>query len=340
MRTVVRLIGLAVLATSAASARAQDTLAQPADSARERARGDDAPSDEPTFESVTRAVRTRRRLREEDLVGEYGQPLWSTHRRFPTTRVYVVPAGSAQFEWWLELKQSLRDAQAARYRSQYELELGLGHHLQLDLYLTTQQLGHNPSGTLFDIHEEKVELGWALADWDVIPTNPTLYLELVRSHDGPPRVEAKLLFGGEITSRLHWGANIVFEHELAGRALANEYALVFAGSYTIADRAFSLGLELKLEMVDRSGDRFAFASTRFSPDPASSGSPCLRCSWISWRSSEPRRKRARWVRARPRRSPSRPWWSAGCSDQRSAARIFLPSSVSSHSTPRARSSSA
>lgn len=251
---------LGSLLAGALPAAAQDTVAQPADSARERAQGDADATPPAEFESVTRAVRERRQLREEDLVGEYRQPLWTTHRRFPTTRVYVVPAGSAQFEWWLELKQSLRDAQAARYRSQYEFEFGLGHHLQLDLYLTTQQLGHDGAAQPFHLHEEKLEIRWALADWDVIPTNPTLYLELVRDEDGPPRVEVKLLFGGELTSRVHWGANLVLEHELAGEARANEYAVVLAGSYTLADRAFSLGLELKLEMVDHSGDRFAFAS--------------------------------------------------------------------------------
>src|SRR5690349_2457006 len=40
-------------------------------------------------------------LKEEQLVGTYAQPRWTARRRFPSTRVYVVPEGVAQFEQWI-----------------------------------------------------------------------------------------------------------------------------------------------------------------------------------------------------------------------------------------------
>jgi hypothetical protein len=58
--------------------------------------------------------------------------------------------------------------------------MGLGHRLQLDLYLQTEQAGHQAP---LEIGAEKVELRWALADWGVIPLNPTLYAEFVRNND-------------------------------------------------------------------------------------------------------------------------------------------------------------
>src|SRR6266436_9927032 len=39
-------------------------------------------------------------LREEDRVGSYGQPRWTATRRFPNTRVYVVPEGKIEGELW------------------------------------------------------------------------------------------------------------------------------------------------------------------------------------------------------------------------------------------------
>src|SRR5262245_17120649 len=39
-------------------------------------------------------------LREEERIGPYGQPRWTAARRFPTTRVYVIPEGKVEVEGW------------------------------------------------------------------------------------------------------------------------------------------------------------------------------------------------------------------------------------------------
>jgi hypothetical protein len=209
----------------------------------------DAP---PVYETVVTAPRL---LREEEPIGDYAQPRWTAARRFPTTRVYVMPADTVEFEYWYEAKSDLSGTNPLRQRSQFEGEFGLGHRLQLDLYLTTEQLGGMGS---FALKSEKAELRYALADWDVIPTNPTLYLEIVRQHDGPPMIEAKVLLGGELAPRWHWGVNLVFEHELTGSDRADEYAISAAVACTLVDQIFSLGLEVVGEMVDKAGARFAF----------------------------------------------------------------------------------
>jgi hypothetical protein len=209
-------------------------------------------------------------LREEQRIGGYAQPRWSATRRFPGTRMYVVPAGSLGIEWWLEDKQNLRDLHDVRYRSQYELEMGLGHRLQLDLYLQTEQYGHR--GPL-ELGAEKAELRYALADWGQIPLNPTLYAEFVRQNHGPPKVELKALLGDQIAPRWHMGFNLVFEHELGGPVEENEYALTTGLSYTLADQLFALGVEVQLESIDQAGDRLSFRHWELLAGPSLAWSP-------------------------------------------------------------------
>jgi hypothetical protein len=201
-------------------------------------------------------------LKEEERIGAYAQPRWTARRRFPTTRVYVVPEGTLSFEWWLEAK--LEAGAKPRFRSQYEFEFGLGRRLQLDLYLTTQQEGLDAPLLL---HREKVELRYALADWGDIPTNPTVYLELVRENGGPPRAEVKLLLGDEAATRWHWGVNAVFEAQLGG-AQENEYAFTAAVAYTVLDEIFSLGLEAQLEAADDASGRLRFNSVEAAAGPS------------------------------------------------------------------------
>ncbi len=39
-------------------------------------------------------------------VGPYGQPLWTTIRMFPSTRVYVMnPPGTAMYEKWFDIRE-------------------------------------------------------------------------------------------------------------------------------------------------------------------------------------------------------------------------------------------
>lgn len=96
-------------------------------------------------------------LREEGRIGSYAQPLWTATRRFPSNRVYVIPEGKIDFEYWL---RTTIDKDKTKYRSLWEVEFGLPCRFQLDLYLRTDE------STDSDVVEvsEQIELRYALAD--------------------------------------------------------------------------------------------------------------------------------------------------------------------------------
>lgn len=246
------LASLAFLVLVHAPARAQQV--NPADPMRDLAKQGEPQQQEErlnTWEmppTIVRAPRTGL-LREEDRIGEYEQPRWTAKRLFPTTRVYVVPQGKIEFEFWTRAK--VPESGKTEVETQYELEFGLPHRFQLDLYYVTSKTGSE--GEL-DLHEQKYEVRYALADWGDIWMNPTLYFEYVSRDAEADKVEYKLLFGDELGEGWHFGSNLVFEHELDG-AGENEYELTAGLARTIVDEKFSLGAELKAALVDTHADR-------------------------------------------------------------------------------------
>ncbi len=264
MRTVVAVFLSLCLAE--VTARAEDAVpgvglkpAEKQQQEKERAKKEEgAKGDETIF------ILGKRMLKESEPVGSYKQPFWTATRRFPGTRVYVLPAGSVHFEYWLRADGLLESGDRAKFRSQYELEFGLGKHFQLDLYLVTRQgKGYAP----LEVGQEKIELRWALADWGVIWGNPTLYLEWIRNHEGPQALEGKILLGDSITPRLFWGLNLVYEIALGGEAEA-EYAATFGVSHAVLVGVFSVGLEGRVALVDRGGNRFDFVEKEFLAGPS------------------------------------------------------------------------
>ena len=186
-------------------------------------------------------------LREEDRVGAYGQPRWSATRRFPNTRVYVIPEGKTEVELWF-IPRFLKSGETnGRYLA--EIEYGLPYRFQIDAYyrLDIDNAGNGQNGA-------QLELRWALADWGKILWNPTLYIEYVAHEDDPDAVEAKLLLGDELAPRWHWGVNFVAELETGGE---REYTYEIDGglSYTLVDEKFSVGAETKIEWISTKGNR-------------------------------------------------------------------------------------
>ena len=197
-----------------------------------------------SFEMPPIEVQGTAPLKEEDLIGDYAQPRWTAARRFGETRVYVVPKGTAEFEYWLVPERG-RDG-VTETKTQYEFEVGLPHRLQLDLYAVGHQTGNDG---LFAIDGQKVEVRYALADWGKLWGNPTLYAEWKDISGAPSHFEGKLLIGGQITSRWHWGNNFVWEHELGGeKENSNEWTTGL--SYAVADTKASIGVETQLALVN------------------------------------------------------------------------------------------
>lgn len=186
-------------------------------------------------------------LREEDRVGSYGQPRWSATRRFPNTRVYVIPEGKIEAELWF-IPRFLKSGETnGRYLA--EIEYGLPNRFQIDAYyrLDIDNAGNGQNGA-------QLELRWAVADWGKILWNPTFYIEYAAHEDDPDAVEAKLLLGDELAPRLHWGLNFVAELETGGE---REYTYEIDGglSYTLIDEKFSVGAETKIELISTKDTR-------------------------------------------------------------------------------------
>lgn len=186
-------------------------------------------------------------LREEEHIGPYSQPRWTARRSFTNTRVYVRPPGTAELEYWL--RPTVDDGETD-IRTLYELSIGLGHRLQLDLYLRNDTEGDDGETLL----GQQVELRYALADWGKIPGNPTLYGEWVGLEQRPDKFEAKLLLGDELAPRWHWGVNLVGEFETSGER-EYEYQLTGGLSHTVVDSKLSLGVEGQVIAVDTKEDR-------------------------------------------------------------------------------------
>ncbi len=248
----------ALLCISVVSVNAQ--IANPADAAAGRAAEKKAPQEQKTdarLRSWEYPVQTIdvtdtriKPLREEGRIGSYGQPLWTATRRFPTTRVYVIPEGKMEFEYWL---RTTIDDDKTKYRSLWEVEFGLPGRLQLDLYLRTDE------STDEDVIKtsEQIELRYALADWGKIPGNPTLYFEWIRHTDDPDQIEPKLLLGGELAQGWHWGLNLVGEFQVSGD-LEREYRVDSGLSCSLIDYKLSLGVEGRAAYTDTKEDRGNF----------------------------------------------------------------------------------
>jgi len=186
-------------------------------------------------------------LKEEDRIGSYEQPRWTAARRFPGTRIYVIPEGTAEFEFWL--RPTVPRHGSTELRTLWEIELGLPGRFQLDLYLRTESQTHSDTAI-----GESVEIRYALADWGKIWGNPTLYAEWTRVENEPDAIEFKLLLGGEIAPRWHWGINLSDELQLGGDR-ENEIEFTGGVSYTLVDSRFSVGVETEIGFVDVHDDR-------------------------------------------------------------------------------------
>ncbi|MCB9916120.1 MAG: hypothetical protein H6828_13410 [Planctomycetes bacterium] len=228
---------------------------QDADASTQQAAGGEPYDGRHSWELPPTVVRGARlpQLVEEDLIGDYGQPRWTARRLFPSTRVYVRPAGQIEFEHWTRIKVPKEGRSTTE--TSYELELGLPHRFQFDLYYVTEQDGSQ--GDL-DVSEQKYELRYAFADWGELWMNPTGYVEYVSRGGKSDKVELKLLLGDEVAPGWHFGTNLVWEHEL-GDSLENEYGITAGLAHTMIDQKLSLGAEMKLAFLDEHSDRGNYA---------------------------------------------------------------------------------
>lgn len=161
-------------------------------------------------------------------VGEYNQPLWSTIRMFPSTRVYVMnPPGTGMYEKWFDIRD--RRNGPAQVRMRDEFTFGLGNRLQVDLYSHTVYDGEAGDKT-FAWRGFSWELRYALADWGKIWGNPTLYFEH-KLLNGNMGIEPKLLLGDNLGTNGIWGLNLIYEGNIAPTREEQEREYAGTASY-------------------------------------------------------------------------------------------------------------
>ena len=196
---------------------------------------------------------TSNKLQDELPVG-YGRPMWTLHRVSPTTRIYLqVDPGEVEFEQWLDIRltKGRGKKQDDRIRMAQELEFGLGGRFQLDLYMNTIWTRNAGQTSTLSERSWAGELRYALADWGVIPGNPTLYLEYILWNNQPDghgdeasaSIEPKLLLGGEFAPGWHWGSNLFYERTF--NASVREHGITFSVLHTVVDRIITAGVTAK-----------------------------------------------------------------------------------------------
>ena len=237
---------------------AQNTLSNPAAEAARRADSDsDADANRPrghvsTYEMDEVLVEGQPLplYKDDELIGDSAQPRWTAQRLFPGTRVYVIPKGEIDIEQWFRFEVP-KDGGPTALTAMSEIEFGLPHRLQLDLYLVQQRdTGVAGSGTTGNT----VELRYALANWGKLWGNPAVYLEWGSQDGAPDKIEGKVLLGDQLAPGWHWGVNLVVEQETSG-ARSTERAFTAGISRTIIDRKLQLGLETRLGWTDQLGSR-------------------------------------------------------------------------------------
>lgn len=196
-------------------------------------------------------------IREEDLVGSYKAPRWTERRQFSTTRSYVLPQGKAELELWMRYTAPIKQPGEGReMRNYWEFGYGIGHRLQFDFYLVSQQEGNDGP---IELKREQGEIRYALFDWGQVWGNPTLYFEYQHRNGEPDVIEPKILLAGQIAPRWHGAFNLVLEHQIGGPDRDNEWDLTGGVSYTAVDERLHVGAEAYAEVHDHNGGRWKFA---------------------------------------------------------------------------------
>ncbi|MEY4630629.1 MAG: hypothetical protein RIQ81_749 [Pseudomonadota bacterium] len=186
-------------------------------------------------------------------VGSYGQPEWTAHRHFATSRTYVIPEGTLAFESWAKIHR-YKDGTFNDTLLRQEIEYGLTNRLQLDLYVN--QINEVRDGKrVWDTEGVQYEVRWAMADWGQLPANPTWYLEYHWVKNAPEKAEVRLLLADNLAPAWHYSINAGYEIELWGEERERELIATAAVGTTSLFPTLSIGAEIKREWVDTKDNR-------------------------------------------------------------------------------------
>jgi hypothetical protein len=172
----------------------------------------------------------------EEVPSSYGAtPGFSRSRFSNLTQAYVLPPG-AVFAGLIYQGDALKFNRPDHMLTQ-EIEIGLPNRFGIAFENSIE----NHRGTTQD-RTFSAELRYALADWNVIPLNPTIFVEYkfglghILHDEGPPEpmgkgeaeeflmerrplpdsVEVRFLFAQDFSNQVEWAANIFVEQEIGG----------------------------------------------------------------------------------------------------------------------------
>jgi len=181
------------------------------------------------------ATETRVTVVGEEVPSAYGAPPDFSRSRFSNlAQAYVLPPG-AVFFGLIYQGDALRFNRPVHNLTQ-EVEIGLPHRFGIAFENSTEIFRSNTQDRTFSI-----EGRYALADWNKIPLNPTIFLEYkfgvgtITHDEGPPEplpkgeaeeflseheelpdsIEARLLLAQDF-GKVEWALNGFFEQEIGG----------------------------------------------------------------------------------------------------------------------------
>ena len=176
---------------------------------------------------------------ESDRVGPANQPEWTTRRAFAETDVYVIPPGEIEFNQFY-ISSIPREGKAGNL-FESEFEFGLPWRTQFDV-----EFNYAVQNGKLQYDSTLIELPHALADWGVIPLNPTLDAGWIFQNRDADSYFVGLLLAEEFTKRIHFGADLSYGRQIAGDH-ETVYELNTALSYVTIDSKLTLGAEFLVE---------------------------------------------------------------------------------------------
>src|SRR6266446_2691065 len=171
----------------------------------------------------------------EPLPSAYGAPTSFSQSRFsPLTNAYVLPPGAVYAS--LIYEDAVVHFRKPDHDFTIETEVGLPYRLNIAMETDIEHYGDETQVRSFSL-----EARYALADWNKIPLNPTIFAEYkfgggrILHDEGPPTpshkfgpggfdtsmetpdaYELRLLLSEDFFDRIEWALNGFFEQELEG----------------------------------------------------------------------------------------------------------------------------
>ena len=244
---------------------------------------------------------------DEEVPSAYGAPPSFSRSRFANlTNAYVLPP-------WAVYTGLIYEGDALRFNSPdhtftQEIEIGLPYRFGVAMENSVERFRGYTQDRSFSL-----EVRYALADWNKIPLNPTLFAEYkfglgnILHDEGPPAplgpgealafinehnplpdaYELRLLLSQDFCEKIEWALNAFFEQEIGGdRGREYGFAQSAVVPVLLPREQLKVGVEMQLTTFTDAGSRGRTLRIALSSDLRSLGNRPRTLDWISRRSSE------------------------------------------------------